>query len=122
MDKKYICSLIEAEMEKLKSRIVTLEQKDIHKSLSNIEAIEIDYLKDYYDFKIFDDVLQLIYTDYFSSLANLVEYLRVEINKCDIPEESSGTDNEDVHIYSLSKSNYNRIINLDTIKFCIEFI
>lgn len=119
MGKKYICSLIEAEMEELKNRIFELEQKDINKSLSNIEANELGCLKDYYDFKIFDDVLQLIHDDYFSSLDNLQHYLRVEIDKCDIPEERSGADNDDIQVYTIEKSNYNRIINLDTILFCI---
>jgi two-component SAPR family response regulator len=50
MDKKYICSLIEAEMEKLKSRIVTLEQKDIDMNtngvdfLKRLQSIKLDIL------------------------------------------------------------------------------
>lgn len=123
MDKKYICSLIEAEKNKIKNRIFKLEQKYIDGSISNDEGNELDILKDYFnDFKIFDDVLQLIDDDYFSSLDNLIQDLRDEINRCDIPGERIGTDNDDVQVYTLTKSNYNRIINLDTILFCIEFI
>ncbi len=122
MDKKYICTLIEAKMEELKSRILELEQRDINNSLSGNEANELACLKDYYDFKIFNDILQLINDDHFSSLENLQHYLIDEINKYDIPEERSGTDNDDVQVYTLTKSNYNRIINLETIHFCIEFI
>ena len=122
MDKKYICSLIETKMEELKSRILELEQRDINNSLSGNEANELACLKDYYNFEIFDNILQLIKNDHFSSLDNLRDYLRDEIIRCDIPEERVGADNDDVQVYTLKESNFNRIICLDTILFCIEFI
>jgi hypothetical protein len=123
MDKKYICSLIEEEKEKRVNRIFVLEKREIDKSLSGNEANELACLKDYYDdFKIFDDILQLIQEDNFSNVDELIYYLRDEINRCDIPEERVGTDNDDVQVYTLKESNFNRIICLDTILFCIEFI
>ena len=122
MDKKYICSLIEAEKEGKESRIFSLEKKEINESLSNLEANELSIIKEYYDFKIFDDVLKLIQKDNFSNLDDLIHYLRVEIDRCDIPEERSGNDNDDIQVYTIESSNYYRIINLDTILYCIEFI
>ena len=117
MDKKYICSLIEGEKEKIKNRILILEKKEINESLSNLEGNELACLKDYYDFKIFDDVLQLIHDDYFSTLNDLKHYLRVEIDQCDIPEDRSGADNDDIQVYTIEESNYYRIINLQCLKF-----
>ncbi|MDA3938399.1 MAG: hypothetical protein PF693_03690 [Spirochaetia bacterium] len=122
MDKKYICSLIGTEKEKIKSRILELEKLEIEESLNGLEAIELGALKDYYDFTIFDNVLQQINDGHFSSLDDLRQSLRDEINRCDIPEKNSGADNDDIQVYTIEESNYYRIINLDTILFCIEFI
>ena len=120
MDKKYICSVIIKEMDKLKKRISELEQKG--HSISNQDATELDVLKEYYNFNIFEDVLQLIRDDTFSSLENLHRYLRDEIDKCDVPEDRSETDEDDIQVYTLTDSNSKRLMNLDSILFSIEFI
>ncbi len=122
MDKKYIYSLIKAEKDKRVNRIISLEKRDDYNSLSSLEANELACLKDYYDFEIFDNILKLIKDDHFSSLDNLRDYLRDEMERCDIPEKRVGADSEDVQVYTIGESNYNRIINLDTILYCIEFI
>ncbi len=122
MDKKYIYSLIKAEKDKRVNRIISLEKRDDYNSLSSLEANELACLKDYYDFEIFDNILKLIKDDHFSSLDNLRDYLRDEMDRCDIPDEKVGADSEDVQVYTIGESNYNRIINLDTILYCIEFI